>query len=151
MVIVIRFQGRGQNMTSFAIPQLISLCKRRRGIDWDGERNVQKKQGRQGRPLGEDRCYARWPAGSRSLRATHAGCGPGPDGHLSFAVGSSSMPAFLLAKDSRNLKQTREEDMHVMVLIFVRSFCISTAMVDKVINWSNKLGKMACYSWVDKI
>lgn len=97
------------------------------------EREMSKKnRARQGRPLGEDRCYARWPAGNRSPTATHAGCGP--DGHLSFAMASSSMPALLLAKDLRHLKHTREEDMHVMVLIFVRSLCISTAMVDKVIN-----------------
>lgn len=94
-------------------------CPKKTGPDKDGH-------------LGKIGVMPGGPPAVAALLATHAGCGP--DGHLSFAMASSSMPALLLAKDLRHLKHTREEDMHVMVLIFVRSFCISTAMVDKVIN-----------------
>lgn len=88
-------------------------CPKKTGPDKDGH-------------LGKIGVMPGGPPAVAALLATHAGCGP--DGHLSLAMASSSMPA----RD--HLKHTREEDMHVMVLIFVRSFCISTAMVDKVIN-----------------
>lgn len=53
-------------------PPNITLLKRR-GIDWDGERNVQKRRARQGRPLRQGSCYALCPSGNRS--PTHAACG----------------------------------------------------------------------------